>query len=64
MCGRIGQYLLASYLEKFFAIDERFLDNVPENYNLAPTDLALVMRINPETGKRAITRMKWGLVPP
>lgn len=63
MCGRIGQYLPASYLEKFFRIDERFLDNNPENYNLAPTQTAVVVRFDPATGKRALARMKWGLVP-
>ena len=62
MCGRIGQYLPSSYLEQFFHID-RFADNVPENYNLAPTETAMVVRIDPATGKRAIAVMKWGLVP-
>lgn len=62
MCGRIGQYLPSSYLEQFFHID-RFADNVPANYNLAPTETAMVVRIDPATGKRGITVMKWGLVP-
>lgn len=62
MCGRIGQYLPSSYLEQFFHID-RFADNVPANYNLAPTESAMIVRIDPATGKRAISVMKWGLVP-
>lgn len=63
MCGRIGQYLPASYLEAFFRIDQRFRENRPPDYNAPPTRDLMVVRIDPETGKRAITVMKWGLVP-
>lgn len=64
MCGRIGQYLPASWLEAFFKIDERFLENSRPNYNAAPTQDLLVVGVNPASGKRAISRMKWGLIPP
>ena len=63
MCGRIAQYLPSSWLEAFFHVEERLLDNVRANYNAAPTQTCLVVRVNPETGKRAIGLMKWGLVP-
>lgn len=64
MCGRIGQYLPASWLEAFFKIDERFLENVRPNYNAAPTHNLMVVSVNPESERRAISRMKWGLIPP
>jgi len=63
MCGRIGQYLPASWLEAFFKIDTRFVENREPLYNAPPTSDLMVVRIDPKTGKRVITTMKWGLVP-
>jgi putative SOS response-associated peptidase YedK len=63
MCGRIGQYLPSAYLEAFFRIDQRFLENREAYYNAPPTTDLMVVRIDPATGKRAIAVMKWGLVP-
>lgn len=63
MCGRIGQYLPSSYLEAFFRIDPKFVENRAPDYNAPPTRDLMVVRIDPETGKRAIAVMKWGLVP-
>src|SRR5690242_3922947 len=64
MCARIGVYLPASWLEKFFMIEEHLPDNVPENYNLGPMQDTMIVRIDPDTGRRALTMMHWGLVPP
>jgi putative SOS response-associated peptidase YedK len=64
MCARIGVYLPASWLEKFFMIEEHLPDNVPENYNLGPMQDTMIVRIDPDTGRRALTMMRWGLVPP
>jgi putative SOS response-associated peptidase YedK len=32
-------------------------------WNVAPTRLVPVVRVHPETGKREVTRMVWGLIP-
>jgi putative SOS response-associated peptidase YedK len=40
------------------------LENMRETYNLGPAQHTMVVRIDPHTGKRALTMTKWGLVPP
>jgi putative SOS response-associated peptidase YedK len=53
----------SAYLEAFFRIGQRFLENREAYYNAPPTTDLMVVRIDPATGKRSITVMKWGLVP-
>jgi putative SOS response-associated peptidase YedK len=36
---------------------------MPARYNLAPTQDALVLRRNPETGERSLDPIRWGLIP-
>jgi len=37
--------------------------NHPPSWNVAPTQDSLVLRRNPETGERALSVLRWGLVP-
>jgi len=62
MCGRyvissstvaIRQFVRASNLEPKFA----------PNWNVAPTQAGLVIRVDRETGKRHIDALTWGLIP-
>ncbi len=39
------------------------LPNFPANYNLAPTQLAPVVRRHPDTGERHLDLLRWGLLP-
>jgi putative SOS response-associated peptidase YedK len=61
MCGRFAQKLPSHMLLDMYKIIP-FETNVPPNYNVAPTDPAMVVRVNPDK-QRMAEMMKWGLVP-
>jgi putative SOS response-associated peptidase YedK len=48
-----------------FGLDVRDsrLTNVPRRFNAAPSQELLVIRRNPQTGKRSLDFLKWGLIP-
>ena len=61
MCGRFNQ--TASGEEVAFAFG---LDEAPElapRYNIAPTQPVAVIAVQPETGRRGLVQLAWGLVP-
>lgn len=62
MCGRFAQKLPSHMLLDMYKIIP-FETNVPPNYNVAPTDPAMVVRANLEKKRREAEMMKWGLVP-
>ena len=62
MCGRFAQKLPSHMLLDMYRIIP-FESNTQPNYNVAPTDPAIVVRANPKTGQREAELMKWGLVP-
>ena len=39
------------------------LPNMPPNWNTAPSQKALVMRRQPQTGERHLDPLQWGLLP-
>ncbi len=62
MCGRYSSSLPPELLARVFGTVNE-LPNFPANYNLAPTQLAPVVRRNPETGARHLDLLRWGLLP-
>ncbi|HSI01230.1 MAG TPA: SOS response-associated peptidase [Reyranella sp.] len=62
MCGRFAQKLPSHMLLDMYRIIP-FESNTAPNYNVAPTDPAIVVRANPKTKQREAELMKWGLIP-
>lgn len=66
MCGRYTLELTWAGLVALYWLTTRINDPGPlwtPRYNLAPTQAAPVLRLNPETRERELVLMKWGLVP-
>ena len=61
MCGRFVAATDADGLVKFFTIDDRKDDDLPPNYNVAPTDP--VRAVAAHDGRRYLVTFRWGLVP-
>lgn len=62
MCGRFAQRLPSSRLVDMYKTSP-VLVNVQPNYNVAPTQTAMVVRADPDKKERETALMKWGLVP-
>ena len=64
MCGR---YTLANpdpkRLRLRFDLDESMQISEQPRFNIAPTDPVLAVRSDPETAKRGIGALRWGLLP-
>jgi putative SOS response-associated peptidase YedK len=60
MCGRFSQQRPASELAEIFAA-EPLVDDQGPRFNVAPTDVALV--VVQRDDRRAITTFRWGLIP-
>ena len=64
MCGRYTQTSSWSELVHLYRITERATPlNLRPRYNIVPTQDVAVVRAAPDGGGRALTRMRWGLVP-
>jgi len=63
MCGRFAQRKPSHELLNVARVIVPFTPNVPPNYNVAPTDPAIVIKADPRTGQREGEVMKWGLIP-
>ncbi len=61
MCGRFTATISREILEKLYQID--ITEEIVPRYNIAPSQYALVLRINPSTGERELVSLKWGLIP-
>ena len=61
MCGRFILMSPGRDLAERFQLDEEPL--LEPRYNIAPTQMAAVVRRDPETGRRVLVFLKWGLVP-
>jgi len=62
MCGRYASRLPPEYIRGVF----RTVGGVPNfaaNYNVAPSQDAMVVRRHPETGERHQNLLRWGLIP-
>ena len=62
MCGRFTQLYSWRELYELYNIHSP-PRNIEPRYNLAPTQMALVVRSNPETKERTLDPLRWGLVP-
>ncbi|HHX87955.1 MAG TPA: SOS response-associated peptidase, partial [Firmicutes bacterium] len=61
MCGRFIATISREILEQLYQVDIN--EEVVPRYNIAPSQYALVLRINPFSGKRELASLKWGLIP-
>ena len=63
MCGRFTQQLTEGEICDLYGLTEPMLPlDLPPRYNGAPTQDFTACRLD-ETGRRVITRLRWGLVP-
>jgi putative SOS response-associated peptidase YedK len=61
MCGRFTLRTPPHLLAKQFQLDD--VPGLTPRYNIAPTQDVAVVRINPGTEKRALSLLRWGLIP-
>jgi putative SOS response-associated peptidase YedK len=62
MCGRYAVFRSVDEIRRLFgAVNPA--PNAEATWNMAPTRLAPVVRLHPETGERHLDLLRWGLVP-
>ncbi len=61
MCGRFAFYSAAEAVTDLFGVSDASVAVLPQ-YNIAPTDLAAVIRIG-ASGQHELAMLRWGLVP-
>jgi putative SOS response-associated peptidase YedK len=63
MCGRYAAYLPPDAMADFAgAVAGGGASPVP-SWNVAPSQIGMVLRVHPETGRRHIDGLQWGLLP-
>lgn len=62
MCGRYVLHSPVAELRRIFATNGA-VPNFPPTWNMAPTQMAPVVRRHPESGERRLDLLRWGLVP-
>jgi putative SOS response-associated peptidase YedK len=62
MCGRYASYLPPDVIARLFGTVNPLL-NVKPTWNMAPTQDAMVVRRDEESGDRHLDILKWGLIP-
>ena len=62
MCGRFAAQLPPEFIRRLFTTTGE-LPNLGPNWNVAPTQAAMVVRRHPESGERRLDVLRWGLVP-
>jgi hypothetical protein len=61
MCGRFANQLPPEEIARLFnTVGD--VPNLGPNWNVAPTQSAMVVRLHPETGERRLDVLRWGLV--
>lgn len=61
MCGRFVAATDPEGLVRFFTVDDRRVDDLAPNYNVAPTDT--VPAVAEHDGRRHLVGFRWGLIP-
>ena len=61
MCGRFTRKENFQQLAKILGIQN--FPELPQRYNIAPSQLIACVRANPESQKNEYVQLKWGLVP-
>lgn len=62
MCGRFVSTTTPQQLADYFSVDELVVDQVGENYNVAPTQEVLVVTEDADR-QRVLDAYHWGLIP-
>ncbi len=62
MCGRYASFLPTEAIRRTFRTVNP-LPNLEPSWNVAPTQMAPVVRRHPETGERHLDLLQWGLLP-
>jgi putative SOS response-associated peptidase YedK len=62
MCGRYVRRSDKQRIEEYFRTRKSIFE-LPPSYNIAPTSLQPVIRLDRDTGEREIAMMRWGLIP-
>ena len=62
MCGRYSSSLPPELIARVFHTISG-PPNFPANYNLAPSQLAPVVRVHSKTRERHLDLLRWGLLP-
>ena len=62
MCGRFASFLPPDAMRALFKTVGA-PPNIAPNWNVAPTQDAMVIRRHPQTGERRLDLLRWGLVP-
>lgn len=62
MCGRYAVFLPAEAIARLFGTVNPLV-NVAPSWNIAPSQQAMVVRRHPETGRRHLGLLQWGLLP-
>ena len=61
MCGRFVQAFSLNILATLYMLEN--IMTIEPRYNLAPSQYALAVRMDPQQGKRELARLQWGLIP-
>jgi putative SOS response-associated peptidase YedK len=61
MCGRFVRTAKVEDLAGLFEVAEAA--SLPPSYNVAPTQQVAAVRVDPESAKRKMVALRWGLVP-
>jgi putative SOS response-associated peptidase YedK len=63
MCGRYRRTTSEEELAKRYHIPIPRQTDLPISWNIAPSQVVLAIRKNPETGERSLDGLRWGLIP-
>lgn len=63
MCGRYARKSAQELLAEWFEMDLEQMRWAPPTWNVAPQSFQPVVRLNPESGRREMPLMRWGLIP-
>jgi putative SOS response-associated peptidase YedK len=63
MCGRYDNLIARDAYRGLFKAKRLPKSNFPLRYNIAPTDLIPIVRIDPRDGEREVVMARWGLIP-
>jgi putative SOS response-associated peptidase YedK len=63
MCGRYDNLIVREAYRSLFKAKRLPQSNYPPRYNIAPTDLIPIVRIDPRDGERELVMTRWGLGP-
>ncbi len=61
MCGRFNQTASGEEVAEAFGLDEA--EALAPRYNICPTQKVAVVAVQPQTGRRGLAQLVWGLVP-